>query len=519
VGVVEEASAVIRRVAFSTIVSVGNDCTAILFDCDGQEIAEPMSYTATTFLGTCPQTMKIFLERYPPPLWRPGDALISNDPWIGAGHMFDIIIATPVFESGTLVAFAMTCGHTPHVGGNGGRIDSRSVFEEGMRIPPMWLYRDGLPVVALMDLLQANVPQPADLFGDIAAQMSAHSVMHRRLGDIMHETRVHDWRPFTAMLTDTCGQAMRAAVRLVPDGVYTYDLRTDDDLLVACCLSVRGDYMTVDYAGTSPQVQSSINSPLIYTRARTFYALKVTLLRNIPNHAATFATIDVAAPDGSILNPSFPAATANRVSVGHFVPSVVMGALAKAIPDDVVAQGAGVVWSLVASGRKEGRMFSYPILLSGGQGASARRAGMDCVSYPANPSNLPVEVVERDCALLIERKELRRDSGGIGNHRGGYGQRITYRVTGNEPVALSLQGDRTRYAAEGLRGGGPGKTGSVVLNGKEVSAKRAFLAQPGDCLDVRTPGGGGYGVPSETVGGDSGVGEPFVAVSDDPHDR
>lgn len=498
-GVAEEASAVIRRAAFSTIVSVGNDCTAVLFDRDGREIAEPMSFTATTFLGTCPQTMKTFLSLYPAEDWQPGDVLISNDPWIGAGHMFDIIIATPIFLNETLVAFSMTCAHTPHVGGNGGRLDSRVVFEEGFRMPPMWLYRAGQPVSALVELLRANVPEPAHVFGDIAAQVSAHSVMGRRVTEIMREVEISDWRPFTSLLSRTCEDAMRAAVKTIPDGTYRYGLETDEDLRIECSLSILGEAMKIDFGGTARQVPRSINSPLIYTRARAYYALKVALLRSIPNHEATFAFIEITAPEGSVLNPTFPAATANRVSVGHFVPSVVMGALAQAVPERVIAQGAGLVWSLVASGRKRDEAFTYPLLITGGQGASATRNGMDCVSYPANPLNLPVEVVERGSNLLIERKELRRDSGGEGEHRGGWGQKIVFRVSGNEAVALSLQADRTKAPAEGLNGGQPGKTGAVILNGRRVVPKQSFMAYPGDRLELSTPGGGGHGSPRRKV--------------------
>lgn len=497
VGVAEEAAAALRHAAFSSIVSEGNDCSAVLFDERGLELAEPLSYTATSFIGTLPRTMSAFLAAFPRDRWRPGDVLISNDPWIGTGHMFDISIASPIFHGERLVAFSATCSHTPHIGGNGGRIDSRTVFEEGLRLPPMWLYREGRRVDALFDVVGANVPKPEQVLGDIAAQVAAHAVIARRVREIMDETRRSSWVDFGDELHSTCRSAMARAIAAIPDGTYRHEIEADGldtPIRIACALTVAGDRMVIDFSGSSPQVPSSINSPFHYTLARAYYAVKALLLRTIPNNEATFRPIEVTAPEGCVLNPRFPVATANRHLLGHYVPAAVIGALNAAVPQLSVADGSGPAWTMAAAGEKDGHPFQTYVIFGAGQGASARGQGMDAVTYPGNAANTPIEVLEQETSLLVRSKALRRDSGGTGRRRGGWGERIVLSTTTDARVAVSLTGDRTRIAAGGSHGGGPGRTGAMMLNGRPISPKGSVVLASTDELDIETPGGGGFGV-------------------------
>lgn len=498
VGVAEEAGAILRHSAFSSIVSEGNDCTAVLFDAQGRELAEPVSFTATSFIGTVPRTMKIFLDQVPPDQWRPGDVLICNDPWICTGHLFDICIALPIFHRDRLVAFSATCSHTPNIGGSGGRVDVETVFEEGLRIPISWLYREGTENGTVRDFIRANIPFPDQVLGDISAQVNANRTMARRATEIMDELELEDWSAFQRQLDQICNDAMSEAIHSIPAGEYPYSLRTDgtsDEITIETVAVVPGDgTITVDFTGTTSQVGHAINCPIHYTLARTFYALKAVLLPSIPNNESTFRSVTVVAPPGCILNPTPPAANSARSVTGHFVPSAVMGALGVAIPDRVLAEGAGSCWSINAQGeRPNGKPFSVHLPTGCGQGASLDRAGMDAVTYPGNPANTPVEILERESSILVEGKALRRESGGVGLQRGGWGQRLAFRVSGRTPVTFSVYGDRTKVPAQGLAGGGKGGLGSASINGESIDIKRPFTGQPNDLIVVETPGGGGYG--------------------------
>lgn len=506
VGVVEEAGATLRHSAFSSIVSEGNDCTAVLFDARGHELAEPVSFTATSFIGTIPRTMKILLGKIPPEKWRPGDILACNDPWICTGHLFDICLAVPIFLNGRLVAFSVTCSHTANIGG-GGRIDAQSVFEEGLQIPICWLHRDGIPQTVVFDFIRANVPFPTQVLGDIGAQINANLTTIRRVVEIMTELGISDLRPVADMIALTCQNAMRQSVLRLPKGYFEYDLSIDgidQDLTIRCAVSIPGDgSLAFDFAGTSPQVKSAINSPIHYTLARTFYALKALLLPHTPGNEATFANVTVSVPTGSILNPQFPYPNAYRSVMGHFVPSAVMGTLSLAAPDQVLAEGAGPIWSLTASGERQlGERFSAHIVFGCGQGAWSMRNGMDAVTYPGNPANTPVEVIERETPFRFESKELLRESGGIGQRRGGWGQKVALRAVGSVPITVGVHSARTSTPALGLAGGGPGATGKITLNGIKADIRHQFTMVPGDLLVLETPGGGGWGDPAIATDGE-----------------
>lgn len=499
VGVVEEAGATLRHSAFSSIVSEGNDCTAVLFDSLGRELAEPVSFTATSFIGTVPRTMKILLQKVPSDQWRPGDILACNDPWICTGHLHDICLAVPIFHDGRLVAFSVTCSHTANIGG-GGRIDAATVFEEGLQIPICWLYREGVAQTTVFDFIRANVPVPTQVLGDIGAQVNANLTTQRRVVEIMTELGLTDLRPVAEMIATTCRSAMRTALLTLPTGRYDYALAVDavhQEITIRCALTVPGDgKLTLDFAGTSPQIKAAINSPIHYTLARAFYAMKAALLPGTPGNEATFDDIRVDVPEGSVLNPTRPFPNAYRAVMGHFVPSAVMGALSGAAPDRVLAEGAGPLWSLLANGeRRPGERFSVHIVLGCGQGGSAMREGMDAVTYPGNPANSPIEVLERETGFRFEHKSLRRDSGGAGQHRGGWGQTMALRVVSPSPLTVGVHTGRTTVPAQGLAGGGPGAVGSVTVNGKPAQLDRQFLAQPGDLLVLQTPGGGGWRPP------------------------
>ncbi len=303
------------------------------------------------------------------------------------------------------------------------------------------------------------------------------------------------------MIEDTSRRAMQTALAAIPTGSYAYELKVDslEHLVDICCrIDAPGDAtLRLDFAGTTGQVRSAINSPIHYTLARAFYALKAALLPHTPGNEASFSMISLDVPAGSILNVQFPFPTAYRSVMGHFVPAAVMGALSRAIPDKVLAEGAGPIWDVRASGaRPNGGRFNAQMLFGTGQGGSAMRDGMDAVTFPGNPANTPIEVIERNAPLRFEEKSLRRDSGGSGLHRGGWGQRAVFRVIGDGEVVLGINAARTEVPAPGLAGGGPGAVGKLHFNGKPVAKGERIVARPGDLVELETPGGGGYGDPT-----------------------
>lgn len=505
IGVVEEASITIRRCAFSTIVSEGNDCTAVLFDAEGHELAEPLSFTATSFVGTIPRTVSKVLEVLPPSRWSRGDVVICNDPWLGTGHLFDISMIAPIFYRRSLVGFTATVAHSADVGGMSGRPEAREVFEEGLRIPVCHLYRETKPVDLVFEFIRANVRQPEHVLGDLSAQVSAHTLMRSRAVEIMEEQRLDDWRPVAAAIQSVCRNAMRQAIsEIVPAGKYEYEvlpdrIHGDEEVILRCVVEASHEgTMTVDYAGSSKQVTAATNCPWPYTLARTYYALKAVLLPAIPGNSATFNPIKVTAPPGCIVNPLFPAATAARSAIGHYLPSLVMGALGQVIPGRVLAEGAGPSWGLTFSGKLEnGKRFGLHLPAGAGQGASDWMHGLDVVTYPGNPANTPIEILEQDTSLRVETKRIRRESGGKGRNHGGRGQHFSVRNTGTEPMQASFWADRTETPALGLAGGGAGELGRISIDGRPIDPKVTAEVQPGQVLVIETPGGGGYGRTSD----------------------
>jgi N-methylhydantoinase B len=292
---------------------------------------------------------------------------------------------------------------------------------------------------------------------------------------------------------------MRAAIRELPDGVYHGEVETDGlavPIVLKMRLTVAGDEIDIDFAGSSPQVERGINCVPAYRDAYTIYGLKCALTPTVPNNDGSFRPIRISAPPGTVVSPLHPAPVGARVLIGHYMPTLVFLTLAPALPERVIAASGSPLWCLNQSGTdRKGQRFSTMFFHNGGMGASAGRDGGSCLTFPSNVSNTPVEVVEGQCAWRFERKELVPDSGGPGRQRGGLGQRIQLRSVAPGSMAISFLAERTRVAAPGLLGGQAGAIGQVNLNGRPIDPKVSHVVQPGDLLEIVTPGGGGFGPP------------------------
>jgi N-methylhydantoinase B len=496
ISVVDEAAKAIVRTSFSTLSNEANDFACMLTDARGLALAQNTG-SIPSFIGTLPATVRHFLRAFGPEGMRPGDVLITNDAWMGTGHMSDVSVLKPIFRAGRLVAFSATTSHMPDIGGRLRAIEAREVFEEGIHVPLMKLRDAGRANDTLIELIRANVRTPDQTVGDIWAQVGANELMERRLLALMDDGGLDTLAGLADELFARAERAMRAAIRAVPDGTYRYAMRTDGvdaplDFRVA--LTVAGDAITADFAGTAPQQPRAINCVYAYTYAMTAYAIKCALLPGLANNEGMYRPIRVVAPEGSILNPRFPAAVVSRAVTGHYVPVLLFGALHRVIPERITAGAGSPLWAVQQTGlRPDGRPYTNIFFFNGGMGATPSKDGEHAMSWPSNISSTPVEVAERNSPLFFRAKRLRPGSGGAGRFRGGLGQDIVMECESAAPILVSFMAERTRFPAPGFAGGGAGGPGDVRINGRRVDNRRQHVLRKGDVVLVRTPGGGGWG--------------------------
>jgi len=504
IAIVDEAAKAIVRTSFSTLSNEANDFACVLTDARGYALAQNTG-SIPSFIGTLPATVRHFRRELGPDAMRPGDVLITNDPWQGTGHMSDVSLVKPIFhrfgDRDRLVGFSATTSHMPDIGGRVRAIEARELFEEGLHIPLSWFLRAGQPDETLLRLIRANVRTPDQTVGDIWAQASANELMARRLRSLMEEYGLESLDEVGDELFARSERAMRAAIRAVPDGTYRYSFRTDGfeaPYQFKIALRVHGDEIVADYTGTSPAQPRAINCVLAYTYAMTAYAVRCALLPGLPNNEGMYRPVRVEAPEGCLLNPRFPAAVVSRAQTGHYVPLLVLGALHAVLPDAVMAGAGSPLWAVAQSGvRDDGAPYTTVLFFNGGIGATASKDGESVLSWPSNISSTPVEVAERDSPLFFHYKRMRLGSGGRGRYRGGLGQDILFESESPRPVVVSFMAERTKTPAPGFHGGGSGGLGDVRINGKRIDHRRQFTLERGDRVLVRTPGGGGYGPPGE----------------------
>jgi len=500
ISVVDEAAKAIVRTSFSTLSNEANDFACVLTDAEGGALAQNTG-SIPSFIATLPATVRHFLARMGPAAMRPGDVLITNNPWMGTGHLSDVCVLKPIFHRGRLAAFSATTSHMPDIGGRVRAIEAREVFEEGFHMPLMKLVREGQTDETLVELLRANVRTPDQTLGDIWAQVGANALMEQRLQALLDDYRLDGLGPLAAELFGRAERAMRAAIKAVPDGTYHYAMETDGvdrPFHFQVALTVAGDEIVADYAGTSPSQPRAINCVLGYTYAMTAYAIRCALLPALPNNEGMYRPVRVEAPEGCLLNPRFPAAVVSRSNTGHYVPILVFGALHQAIPDRVMAGAGSPLWAVTQSGvRADHRPYTNVLFFNSGMGATPTKDGEAVTSWPSNISSTPVEVAERNSPLFFHAKRLRPDSGGAGRFRGGLGQDILMESESESPITLSFMAERTRVPAPGFAGGDEGGPGDVQINERVIDHRIQHVLRRGDRVLLRTPGGGGWGPSGE----------------------
>lgn len=502
ISTVNEQAAALMRSSFTSIVREAGDLSAGVFDRRGRMMAQAVTGTPG-HINSMATGMVHFLERFAVDTLRPGDVLITNDPWKTASQLNDITIVTPVFRGGRCVGLLANCCHALDIGGRGLSADSRSVFEEGLYIPMMKLHEEGRPVDVVFEFLAANVRTPEEVLGDIHSQIVGNEVGGRQLLLFMEEFDLDDLEELSDEIIDRSEKAMRERIGALPDGEYEYDMKIDGfdaAIEIRTAVRINGDDLTVDFAGTSGQVPQGINVALNYTRAYTTYGVKCAISPDVPNNEGSFRPVFVTAPEGCILNVKPPAAVGGRHLVGHFLPSAVMGALAAALPERVMAPGADGLWDTHVYARTgDGNdHISFTWFSAGGTGALSSKDGLSATAYPSGIAGVPAEVIETLSPVVMWRRELRTDSGGAGRFRGGLGQTMEIAVRTEAPYLFSGLYERIKHPAPGLAGGRAGEPGRIVTsNDSELEAKKITTLPADTSVVLHLPGGGGYGEPFE----------------------
>ena len=507
VTVVEEMWHTICRTAFSLIVSEAQDFACDLLDACGDSLAHSPR-AMPVFNLTLPRAVKALLERFPPETLQPGDVLVTNDPWLCAGHLFDIAVVTPVFRNGALVALTGTVGHVGDIGGTKDSLRAREIYEEGIQIPPMMLYRAGVPNDDLFTLIAENVRKSEEVLGDIHSFIAANALGAERLLAFMAEYGMHDLRALAYVVQTRAESAMRDAIRALPDGVYHSEIWNNplgQKLSYPLKLTVQGDAIELDFEGAPAQLpQGGLNCTYSYTAAHATYPMKCILSPQVRSNAGCYRPFTVKAPEGSILNCTKPASVNLRTRVGWYIAPNIFRALADVAPAQVQA-ATGLPVAINIYGREaNGHVYADHFFMGAGQGASSHGDGKSALLYPTSAANTSVELMETRAPVLVLEKSFVTDSGGAGEHRGGCGVRTRLRKLHDDglPTLASVYPEGVGVTVQGLHGGLPGGgVRGVVLDpdGGVVhdcgTGELVTLTRTDQIVEVRLAGGAGFGDP------------------------
>jgi N-methylhydantoinase B len=499
--VIDEAEVTLMRTAFSPIIREAFDFGVVLLDSHGGSVSQSQR-SMPSFVGTLPRTLRAALQRFPADTWHPGDVLGTNDPWLGTGHLPDMTMVCPVFRGSRIAAYIGCIGHWADIGGAIWSADSRELFEEGLRIPLSKIRDKGNVDENLLSIILSNVRLPEQVRGDIYAQLATLDVGAQRLNDLLDEMSLHDPTPIFNEIQLRSERTMRAAIRAMPNGTWTHETELDGvdaPLTLRVAVTVDDKSMIVDWTGSSPQTSWAINDSFNHAYAMSVYPIKCALCPEIPNNEGFYRPIAMIAPEGTIVNCRFPAAVASRQIIGHSISATVFGALAQVLPDRVLADSGSPCPRFVISGMyPDGRKWGSSFLLSGGMGAKSDHDGLSAAPWPSNAGTTSAEIVESSTELLFRCRALIPDSGGVGRYRGGLGVATEIELCSERPAMLSMMTDRITHPPLGRHGGGPGTSNVLTRStGGAVPPKGRTELQPGELLIMHTPGGGGFGPPTE----------------------
>ena len=504
IAVVEEQATTLIRTAFSTSVREAGDLSAGLFDRQGRMMAQAVTGTPG-HVNAMAESVGHFIAGIGVENIFDGDVYLTNDPWMGTGHLHDITVVTPVFRRGCLVGFFASTAHVVDIGGRGFGPDGREVYEEGLLIPISKFAERGVVNDMLIRIVRANVRTPDQTVGDLYSLAACNAAGDRRLQAMLHEFGIDDLNGLSEFILTASRRATEAAIARVPAGTYRNAMVVDGfeaPIEMVVTLEAEGSRIVADFTGTSGMSSFGVNVPEVYTRAYACYALKCAIAPEVPNNAGSLAPFVISAPEGSILAARRPAPVSVRHVLGHLVPDVVLGALHLAMPGTVPAEGASALWNIQISARPvdpDSGLPSAEILMfnSGGTGARPKLDGLSATAFPSGVSTMSVEATEHVGPIIVWRKDLRPNSGGAGTRRGGLGQVIEIGAREGYALWFNAMFDRVDHPARGREGGLPGAPGRVELaDGTPLRSKGRQAIPAGTRLRLSLPGGGGYGDPA-----------------------
>ena len=512
--VVDEMASIVVRTSFSTVIGAANDFGCEVMDAQGRSLAHA-TRSMPVFNQTLPYVTKAVMEKFGVENMRPGDVFITNDPWLCAGHNPDIAVMTPFFRAGKLVGIAATVAHVSDMGGVLDSNIARESYDEGLLIPMAKLYSEGKLNEVILDFIADNVRVSEMVIGDVQAQVTANQAGSHKMLALMDEYGLADLESLSDEIQNRSEKAMRSAITKVPDGDYSSHVvfnEFDGQLEIACKISVRGDELAVDFAGSSPQQpQGGINCTFVYSRGHACYGLKCVLLPEVPSNGGCYRPIEISAAEGSILNCKKPASVRMRTRTGWYIHNALFAALADVLPDQVMAP-SGFIGGVTVFAHQQGnnghddKTFHSWFFNGGGMGAGSTTDGISTCIYPSSASNVPVELFEVAVPILVEQKEYVVDSGGPGKQRGGLGLQMALRKLesfGGDPIiSLGLHGQS--IPPFGLNGGREANAAQAYINGRELSEEERATGTGLITLDsantlvaFTTTGGGGFGDPKE----------------------
>lgn len=500
--IVEEQAQTLMRTAFSTVVREAGDLSAGVFDTEGRMLAQAVTGTPGHVNAMAASVGK-FLACHPLSSLRPGDVLVTNDPWDGTGHLNDFTVVTPVFHRGAAVALFASTSHIADVGGRGFGPDANDLFEEGLQIPITHLFREGRRDETLMAIIARNVRDPVVAEGDLYSLAACNDTGAAQLLEMLEDFGMADLQAPGREILALSRRAMEDEIARLPQGEHTNRMCIDgydEPVELVCRVSVAADHIRVDFDGTSVESAYGINVPLPYTEAYASFGVRCVVGNDVPNNAGSLAAVRVTAPPGCILNARPPRAVSARHAIGQMLPDVILGCLDQLLPGRVPAEGASCIWNPVfrsahaSSARGPVESFVTNPIYNGGTGARPGKDGLSTTAFPSGVRTTPTEVNEVTTPLVIWRREYRTDSAGVGEFRGGLGQIIEVAHRHGEPFVVSKMFDRVHHAARGRQGGGDGAPGRVyVREGAELRGKGRDEVPAGATLVMETPGGGGMG--------------------------
>lgn len=510
--IAEEMGVTLVKTAYSTNIKERKDCSTAVFDAKGNMIAQ--AEYVPMHLGSMLDIVNQILKRFPLDSIKPGDMYVTNDPFSGGGtHLPDITMASPVFVGDQLVGFVANIAHHSDIGGmvpGSVAANSTNIYQEGLRIPLVRICSEGNLVRDSYDFITLNTRTPVERQGDLDAQIASNIAGAKRMSEVARKYGADYFAECTSALLDYAEDLIRSGIRSFPNGCYTFEDYLDDagpnsdsPVLIRAAVTIDDDTAHVDFTGTSDQVPGPLNMTYSALLTTVFYCFKAIVGKDVMANNGIYRALKVTAPEGSIVNCKLPVPVGQRIDTAQRVVDVIFGSLAQVAPERVLAACNSVVTSAIFSGTNPNTngYFVYLETIAGGSGAHSQADGLSGVQvHMTNTSNLPVEALEREYPILIEKYQLRKDSGGAGLYRGGLGIQRDFRIL-TDGLNYTGLGERHKFSPWGIEGGQEGAPGSFWLakKGEKLEQIRSKISDvvlnDGDLIRVCSPGAGGYGDP------------------------